>query len=339
MNLRYAHSIEELPLNIQTALENAVVFYSKDYEQYVIKKGGIPIFIFDDSYLLLFILVRRYLFKFADVPAEYAVHDNDNAKASPREFLDACVSVLRNVFHVQWINQPQVTAIFGTCPSCCLKIPFGTILIDLAESEDSLFSKMDRKFRVAIRRAQKGEIQVKYGKEEYISDFTKLESETLRRSSINADYTREYQVMLETLNKETIIFIAYKDSIPQGGALFLYNRAMSYCLYAGSINRPEPGAMNLLHWQAMLYMRNCGVRYYNFVGYRLKVDEGSKYAGIQRFKDGFGGQLRECYLFKVVLNNPMYQFSRLGMRLKTAKQYQGDIIDQEIHKWKELNRE
>ena len=89
----------------------------------------------------------------------------------------------------------------------------------------------------------------------------------------------------------------------------------------------------------MLDMKEKGVKYFSFVGCRINEDENSKFHGIQRFKERFGGELKQGYLFKLDFNpfrhclfNFLLAFRNL---IKGNHKFviQKDIIDQEIHKW------
>jgi lipid II:glycine glycyltransferase (peptidoglycan interpeptide bridge formation enzyme) len=82
--------------------------------------------------------------------------------------------------------------------------------------------------------------------------------------------------------------MAYKEGEPQAGAILCYNQAMCYYMHA-SRNHSFTGQRNLLQWRAMLDMKAAGVKKYSFVGCRINEDENSKYHGIQRFKERFGG--------------------------------------------------
>jgi hypothetical protein len=335
MQIKYVYSISQLPESIQIALKEAPVFYSVGYERYIIENNGTPLYFYDENYILLFELHKAIVFQYINIPVEYFILNN-GSNETPIMFLDACVNELKRKFHIHWINPPFAGAMFGECPSKCLKIPFGNYIVDLTESEESLWLKVHSKHRTYIRRAEKCGVEIKSGREEYLDDYLKIDSETWERSSRKAHQKKFFLDMLETLGKEAIIFMAYQDSIPQGGAVFFYNKVMCYCMYAASKNQPEPGSMNLLHWKAMLDMRDHGVRKYSYVGCRINEDENSKYHSLQHFKKRFGGELKVDYTFKVVTNVIMYKLFRFLIKMKSKEQYK-DVIDQEIYKWKDLN--
>jgi hypothetical protein len=333
VELKYVHSIKQLPVEIQSKLEKAVVYSTPEYECYIVKNGAKPLYIYTADFVILVAFFKRYVFKYAQFPVEYYVLNSSETTA--QEFLDACINLLKNTFHSQWVSQTNAV-VFKAYPSNCLNIPFGTVLVDLTQPEEKIFSKLERRNRNRIRAATNEGVLTKSGGIEFLDDFLKLELDTWDRSSLHPDNKKYYQTLFEVFGNKAIIFIAYKDASPQGGMFLLYNQAMAYAFSSGRSYQAAPGTTKLIHRNAMQYFRSRGVRYFNFIGYRINVDEGSKYAGIQQFKGSFGGDLRQGYMFKVIINKTMYELFWLLVKIKN-RNYKGDIIDQEIHKWKELN--
>jgi lipid II:glycine glycyltransferase (peptidoglycan interpeptide bridge formation enzyme) len=208
----------------------------------------------------------------------------------------------------------------------------------LNNDEETLWKNMHSKHRNSIRRADKGNVKIKFGSRELLYDYLILDYDTWERSDKKGNSIEYYENIFNYLADNAVVVIGYKDSVPQGGAIFIFNKEGAYYMYGASKNNPEPGTMNLLHWKAMLYMKDRGVKKYNFVGCRINVDEGSKYQGIQRFKEHFGGDLQMGYMFKVVINKTMYSLFQKSIQTVNKTKY-NDAIDQEIHKWIELNRE
>ena len=85
-------------------------------------------------------------------------------------------------------------------------------------------------------------------------------------------------------------------------------------------------------------MKSNGVKKYSFVGCRIGEDEDSKYHSIQRFKERFGGTLEQGYMFKTVMSQWKYQLFHCLYKIKN-KTVLTDAIDQELPKWKELQKE
>jgi hypothetical protein len=80
------------------------------------------------------------------------------------------------------------------------------------------------------------------------------------------------------------VFIAEHRGVLQGCAVIPYSGHSAYYLYGGSAARPVPGAMNLLHWEAMQHFSQLGTKRYDFVGTRIAPAKGSKQEGLKMLK-------------------------------------------------------
>ena len=106
---------------------------------------------------------------------------------------------------------------------------------------------------------------------------------------------------------------------------------MAYYLYSDFIDRiPVTGAMNYMHWIAMLYFKNIGVQWYDFVGSRVNPEKGSKFEDIQRFKKRFGLDFRIGYIWTATLK-PVKYFMFCCLRSLKNKQIYKDIVEQELN--------
>lgn len=141
---------------------------------------------------------------------------------------------------------------------------------------------------------------------------------------------------MNNLKENVFITIAYMGEIPQAGACYFVNKQMCYYMYGASTNKPESGSTNLLHWEVIKYLKDIEVKRYSFVGCRIDVDPDSKYHSIQRFKERFGGELVQGYMFKTILNPWKYRLFHVLYKVKNRCNLM-DAVDQEVDKWKELN--
>jgi hypothetical protein len=340
MNINAVFSRNLLPDNILDVLSRANIFYSDSYFQYLFRvkiQYGIiskPVYLYSDNHILLVNLHSKYIFNFASLPVEYlSVNDNNSENASL--FLDACMRYLRYKFHIQWTGASNASALFQVYPSFSQRIPFGSHIIDLTETKDILWSKIHPKHRNSIQRASGSEIKIQFGGQELLEDYMILDAQTWKRSAMTGSSKDAFNEMLTILRSNSLVCLASKDAVPQCGAIFIFNEVMSYNLFAATKDHPEPGSMNLLHWQAILHMKNSGIKKYSFVGCRINEDIESKYHNLQRFKERFGGQLFTGFMFKVVFKKTFFSLYSLLLRLRGRS---SDPIEQEIHKWSDLNK-
>ncbi len=328
--LKVVENYKDIPKNIRDKMDKANIYYSKIYYENESKEKELY-YIFDETAILLIMVQRRLLFRFVDLPSEPFVF-GDGFKGD--SFLDEATYICKKQLHVDWIGPSATTALFSHTPKDAQTIPFGSHIINLSKSEDEIWANMHSKHRNVIRKAEKDGVVIQMGREEMLSDYQKLDEATWKRSGQEKDLFPVYQNLFTKYPQNTVLYMAYYNGEPQGGAIFLKNEEISYYLYGASKDSPKIGAMNYLHWRAIRDFKQEGVKKYSFVGCRINEDIDSKCHGIQRFKERFGGTLFVGYMFKVILKPFKYKLFRLLQRIKNGR-WVKDVVDQEIEKWRE----
>lgn len=324
----------ELEIELLNTLENeANVFFSKAYH----KKNGKIVYLKNDKYIIPISIQSKAGFKMAIIHSEmFRYCDKEFMIEEEKQFLNSAVEYISKNKLAHWINVTPAYTFFSVYPDKSERIKFGSHVIDLTSDEETLFSAIKSKHRNMIRRAEKNGVYIKVGGSELLDEYLKLDKEMWERNGRNSNNEVEYRNALEMMVDNAFVAIAYLDGQAQSGMLCYYNKKMMYYMYAASKTAPTPGATNYLHWEVMKMMKEKGVKKYSFVGCRINEDPDSKYHNIQRFKAGFGGELVEGYLFRVILNKFMYKLFKLIIVVRTGRKIE-DVIDQEIHKWKEIN--
>ena len=334
MKVRIINSVHD----IVKEAEDLNVFYQDSYLNMLMASGKNIIFFSSDSYLVPVVISHRGPFRNAHFCVEPYIH-NEKKKEDLKEFLNSVCDELRKEYKVQWINMNSASSFFFDYPSGSKHIPFGSHVINLSLTEDELWAKVHSKHRNVIKKAEKDGVQVVFGtSDKLIEDYHSIDIETWKRSKKNATGLDALKKQVLSLGDNAIIYIAYLEGIPQSGAFFYYNTQMCYYMYGANCDKPHTGAGNLLQWRAILDMKKNGVKKYSFVGCRINEDEDSKYHGIQRFKERFGGDLVQGYLFKIDFNPFMRKLFDFIVTFRGWTQNQKwipfeDVIDQEIHKW------
>lgn len=325
---------EHIPPEFASRLEEANIFYTIEYERFENNRGHTCLYACDERGILLIAVWKKLFFRWGNMPSEPFYFKEDVCE---RDFLDEVMqAVSKKVF---WISQTDACACFMSYPSESKRIPFGNYIVDLTQDETVLFGNVTSKCRNMIRKAKKDGVIVICGGIELLDDYAAAECETWERSGASRNHKSVLLNYLETMDGFAKIYLAKKDGQVQGGAVFIYNQAMSYYMYGATVSRPSPGAMNLLQWKAMMDFKLQGIKYHSFVGCRIKEDPDSKYHGIQKFKSSFGGTLIQGYMFKYTPNMFLYRLFLTALRIRHPFQKsKGDIIDQEIHKWKDMNK-
>ena len=334
--IKIIESIENLG-NIIPRIEEANVFFEQNYSSYC--SVGKFVYLYSDYRIIPVVLYGKWFFRWCRLVSEPFQYRQGGE--TEKEFLNAVCMYLRKELDIQWITITPATSFFSDYPDGAIHVPFGSHVIDLTLDEETLFSNIHSKHRNVIKKAEKeGVVVVKGASEKLISDYHKIDIQTWERSNRKASGENSINNMVNSLKENVIIYIAYKDDEPQSGAIFFYNKAMCYYMHGANKNNPLTGSGNLLQWQAIKDMKSAGVRKYSFVGCRINEDENSKYHGIQRFKERFGGVLIQGVLFKITFSPIMFRLYNVfgGIRsLATSGHYSKrtpDIIDEEIHKWK-----
>jgi len=247
-----------------------------------------------------------------------------------RSFLNDVVHYFRSS-GADMIIPATTNTIFRTHPDGALVAPYGSYIIDLTESENTLWKNLQSKHRNVIRNAMKKGVEVRTGPQ-YLETAYDLVTQTLKRSRLGFMAPGEFNRLITGLDAHVKIFVADYQGVVQGCAIVPFSDHSAYYLYGGSIPEPVTGAMNLLHWRAMLEFRELGVKRYDFVGTRINPPKGSKQDGLMTFKQRFGGQLVQGYIWKYHLRSIKSVVYSVGVRLLRG----GDIVDQERHKLAEL---
>ncbi len=85
--------------------------------------------------------------------------------------------------------------------------------------------------------------------------------------------------------------------------------------------------MKFLHYEMMKHLQSKGVQQYDLVGVRIGCQDPAL-EGIFKFKKGFGGTLKEGYLWKTDLQpSPLVLYDWI-QRIRNINLH-GDIIDKE----------
>lgn len=338
MKLKLCNSYGELPLDIKEKLTNANVFFEDVFCCYTNDTFTQVKYIYNDTYIQVVVVHSiRKLFMTASLPTEpFPLSDSGVDFTTQQMFLDDVMEILKKELHVDWLTVTPASTLFQAYPTKSERIKFGNYVLSLVGEDEDVFARITSKHRNMIRRGEKSGVEVRFGGKELLDDYIVVDKQTWNRSGKITDNTEYYKKYLENFKDRSIIGVAYKDNVPQCGILGIYNEAMFYYMFGASANHPEPGATHYLQWRTMQYMRQKKVRCYNFVGCRLNVDAGSKYENIQRFKKGFGGELIECYLFRVTFNYMKQKLFSAMLKARGGAVVQ-DVIDQEIIKWAEIN--
>jgi len=243
-----------------------------------------------------------------------------------KSFLNSAVEYFRSA-RMDIIIPATTNAIFRTFPDAAVVAPYGTYILDLRPSEESLWNNLHRKHRNNVRSAIKNGVAIRTGKE-YLNTAYEMIRATFQRSKMGFMGFDAFQRYVLSLEEHVKIMVADCQGTLQGCAVVPFSKHSAHYVYGGTSPNPITGAMNLLHWEAIRHFRALGVQRYDFVGVRIDPEKGSKQEGLKMFKSRFGGRLAQGYIWKCSLRPLKSAAYSVAVRLLKG----GDIVDQERHK-------
>ncbi len=175
--------------------------------------------------------------------------------------------------------------------------PKDTWIIDLSKNTDRLLAEMHSKTRYNIRLAERRKVSVTctYAKQDIARAcdiFLKLARKTSHRQEFRLHPEKYYKVMSKALEGDTkfFVYIAQVGGKDIAAALVIRFGDTATYLHGGSDERYKDSmAPHALQWKIMQDMKENGARWYDMGGVDLGGDLYHPWAGITRFKQGFGG--------------------------------------------------
>jgi lipid II:glycine glycyltransferase (peptidoglycan interpeptide bridge formation enzyme) len=184
--------------------------------------------------------------------------------------------------------------------------PECTAIVDLTRSEEDLLAGMKPKTRYNIRVAEKHGVTV--GDAAYanahllkhdVDVFWRLMSETTERDGFRAHERGDYEKMIDVLNPRRhkggllvvrLMFATHDGEAVAAGLFAEYGDTVTYLHGASLSAKRQVMAPYALHWGVMREAKARGFKKYDLWGV-APSDEDTKHpwAGITRFKMGFGG--------------------------------------------------
>jgi peptidoglycan pentaglycine glycine transferase (the first glycine) len=225
------------------------------------------------------------------------------AKSQPR-------AVFFRIEPNETLNNVAMSAIYieaGFKKSAKEAQPHNVWKLSLKLSEGELLTEMKPKTRYNIRIAIRDGVTITEGSLENFDDFLKVLKLTGQREELKLHSDVYYRKQFEALApSEQKLYLAYKDERPIAGILLSYFGHEAVYTHGGSdMEFRQLMAPYLLHWTAIKKAKEDGKTLYDFGG--ITFEEGHAWAGITRFKQGFGGAA-VSYLstFELTLNQPVY---------------------------------
>ncbi len=220
-------------------------------------------------------------------------------------------------------------SIFGAKQSPHDINPRATSIIDLSKTEDEILAAMHQKTRYNIRVAEKHGVTV----ERYvdaapvIGEVLRLFSETAARDKFNLHPLEYYRKQLEAFGEKKtfvpgvksphlLVFTAGIGGKTLAAAIVMFDgTAVTYLHGASSNEMRNAMAPYALHWAIMKRAKERGYKSYDLWG--ISDDPKSGWAGITRFKRGWGGaDFSAPGTFDLPVNRFWYSVYALARRMR-----------------------
>jgi lipid II:glycine glycyltransferase (peptidoglycan interpeptide bridge formation enzyme) len=252
--------------------------------------------------------------------------DGDLTIEAEKEFLSKSVAWFRTL-GADIIIPSSTNAVFRTYPQGAEAAPYGTLVIDLRRTEEDLWNRVHSKHKNVIRNAMKKGVRIITGPEHAGSAYD-LVRETFQRSSMSFMSKSDLLRIVANLGPKVRVMLAEADGRLQGCAIIPFSQHTAYYVYGGTADNPVTGATNLLQWEAIRQFRAVGVHWYDFCGVRIAPEEGSKAESLMKYKERFGSELRQGFLWKYSIRSLTAAVYSLSVKWLRG----GDIVDMEKHK-------
>ncbi len=279
--------------------------------------------------VLPYTLIRKGIFLLARFRVETIVLALDFSISEEKDFLNGVVRYLRSR-GADAIIPATTNTLFRTYPEDAVPAPYGSYVIDLLQSEDTLWKNIDRITRQNIKSAMKSGVIIREARPNDVEIAYRLIKETFRRSRLPFMDQSAFMKMLSGLGEYGRLLIADHEGVVQSACVLAYSDYCAYAIYAGNLVNQRDGSNKLLYWDAMRRFKELGTRCYDFVGARIDPERGSKQEALSLFKKRFGAVLKQGFMWKCSLRPFKYQLYEIAARLRSG----GDIVDIEKHKMK-----
>jgi len=169
--------------------------------------------------------------------------------------------------------------------------PANTLILDLHKSTEELSAAMHPKTRYNIKLAQKHGLKISQLTDNDFEQCWRLFSDTAKRDKFGLHPKHYYQKMLALPEIELWVAKTAQNAIIAANLMVFYGNTATYLHGASAYQSRQLMAPHLLQWTLINEAKNRGFKYYDFHGIApLKNELHHSWAGLTRFKLGFGGQ-------------------------------------------------
>lgn len=197
--------------------------------------------------------------------------------------------------------------------------PEATWLLDLRPAEEELLAAMHEKMRYNIRLAERKGVVVQEERGENISEqFLTLLHQTANRKNIHPHPDAYFRKMLAQPDLVQAYSASQNNQLLAMNIMLRFGDTVMYLHGASSDEGRNAMAPHLLQWHQICEAKRAGARWYDFGGIApAGAGDTHPWAGISRFKRGFGGQERRWLpSWEQPIRKLQYRLVRFRRRLR-----------------------
>jgi len=202
--------------------------------------------------------------------------------------------------------------------------PRVTALLDLKQPREQILAGMKQKTRYNIRLALKKNVHVRQSiSPQDVDTFLRLNRETTQRDRFVAHEDSYYKVQTEVLGRAGLLklCIAEYDGQPLSIIVVAFHGSTATYLH-GASGDAERNRMPTfaVQWEAIKEAQRLGLRWFDMHGVAPTDDPEHMWAGITRFKLGFGAK-RHSYMgaLDLPLKKTWYSLYRARLRMRSGE--------------------
>ena len=193
--------------------------------------------------------------------------------------------------------------------------------LDITPKPSNLLMLMKIKVRYNVRLSEKKGLEIRETTNpDKINIFTDLMHATAIRDNFTPHSDNYYRQQLAVLGKQNMLslLVVYDQEEPLSAALIsFFGSTATYLHGASSDKNREKKPVYALQWAAIQAAKERGCSIYDFGG--VNLDPNHAWAGISRFKTGFGGQeVNYIGNLELPLNPSWFRLYKLVTRFKHA---------------------
>jgi len=299
---------------IQTQAEITDILPVLASESYLSAKSNRYGWFVSEKFILPFFIDKRLIFKRMVFTDALIPRIENTELKDQQQFLDSMVEYCQKEKVCDFISKAQSNVVFSTFPTQSTSVAWGTHEVDIDKTDTELLASFNGKHRNRIRKALQEGVTVQPTNDLYLVHHI-IKETLIRQNSIHYPSLNYLEILQSKLKEQALFFIVEKDRESQGAAVIIHDGKRGYAMYAGSIEKPSNGSLNLMHYEIMKFLRDQGATIYDFVGTRINPREGSKQEGLYRFKTFFGASIRKGYAFRVIIKPLKYALFTLTSHL------------------------